>query len=70
MTMKNFTLLALAFLFIIGNAFSQQEKGIIGANNWLYNWTEFKPNQKQFDEPTQILAGNIDKDTKLLKRET
>jgi len=68
--MKNITQLLLIFLFIIGNVFAQQEKGIIGANNWLYNWTEFKPNQKVYDEPTQILAGNIDKDTKLVKRDT
>ncbi|MFG6687447.1 hypothetical protein ACGK9U_12750 [Mariniflexile sp. HNIBRBA6329] len=68
--MKNFTQIVLIGLFIIGNVYAQQEKGIIGGNNWLYNWTEFKPNQKQYDEPTQILAGNIDKDTKLYKRET
>lgn len=67
--MKNFTQLLL-FLIVIGNAFGQQEKGIIGADNWLYNWTEFKPNLKNYDEPTQILAGNIDKDTKLVKRDT
>ncbi|MEN3322157.1 hypothetical protein VP395_00325 [Mariniflexile soesokkakense] len=68
--MKNFTQITILFLFILGNVYAQQEKGIIGSNNWLYNWTEFKPNQKQYDEPTQILAGNIDKDTKLVKRET
>ncbi|CAH8282159.1 hypothetical protein EV196_110133 [Mariniflexile fucanivorans] len=68
--MKNLTQMTFIFLFIIGNIYGQQEKGIIGANNWLYNWTEFKPNQKQYDEPTQILAGNIDKDKKLVKRET
>lgn len=68
--MKNFTQMVLIGLFIIGNVYAQQEKGIIGGNNWLYNWSDFKPNQKQYDEPTQILAGNIDKDTKLYKRET
>ncbi|WP_100614520.1 hypothetical protein [Confluentibacter citreus] len=68
--MKNFTQLLLIFLFVIGNVFAQQEKGIIGANNWLYNWAEFKPNQNSYDEPTQIIAGNIDKDTKLVKRDT
>ncbi|PKQ45247.1 hypothetical protein [Confluentibacter flavum] len=68
--MKNITQVLLIFLFCIGNVFGQQEKGIIGANNWLYNWTEFKPNQNNYDEPTQILAGNIDKDTKLVKRDT
>ena len=55
----------LIFLFLTGNIFAQQEKGIIGAKNWLYNWAEFKPNQKQYDEATQILTGTINKDTKL-----
>ncbi|MFD0988817.1 hypothetical protein ACFQ1R_01800 [Mariniflexile jejuense] len=68
--MKIFTKLAFIYLLVIGHVNAQQEKGIIGSNNWLYNWTEFKPNQKQYDEPTQILTGNIDKDTKLSKRET
>lgn len=68
--MKNFTQLVLIFLLVIGNSFAQQEKGIIGAKNWLYNWAEFKPNQKEYDEPTQILTGTIDKDTKLTKRDT
>lgn len=68
--MNNFTKLALLCLLITGSVSAQQEKGIIGTNNWLYNWTEFKPSQKQYDEPTQILTGNIDKDTKLSKRET
>ena len=70
MIMKNLPQITFIFLFIIGNIYGQQEKGITGVNNWLYNWTEFKPNQKQYDEPTQILAGVIDKDTKLVKRET
>ncbi len=68
--MKNFTQLVLIFLFLTGNIFAQQEKGIIGAKNWLYNWAEIKPNQKQYDEATQILTGTINKDTKLTKRDT
>ncbi len=68
--MKKFIQVLLIFLFSIGSVFGQQEKGIIGTSNWLYNWTEFKPNQKSYDEPTQILAGNIDKDMKLVKRDT
>lgn len=68
--MKNFTQSLLIFLFITGSVFGQQEKGIIGANNWLANWTEFKPNQNSYDEPTQILAGNIEVDTRLVKRDT
>lgn len=65
--MKKFTIIFLIFLFQLGNVFAQQEKGIIGANNWLKNWTEFQPNQKDYGEPTQILAGNITEDTRLIK---
>jgi hypothetical protein len=68
--MKNLTQSLLIFLLITGSVFGQQEKGIIGANNWLANWTEFKPNQSRYDEPTQILAGNIEVDTRLVKRDT
>lgn len=69
--MNNFTKMSLLiFLFIIGNIFGQQEKGITGTENWLYNWTEFKPNQQRYDEPTQILTGNIAVDTRLTKRNT
>lgn len=49
--------------------FAQQEKGIIGYNNWLNPWTEFKPNKVEYGTPTQILSGNITKDTKLYKRD-
>lgn len=49
--------------------FAQQEKGIIGTTNWLNSWTEFKPNNVEYGEPTQILSGNISKDTKLYKRD-
>ena len=68
-TMKNFTNMLWVFLFVFGNIYSQQEKGIVGANNWLNNWTEFKPNSQDYGEPTQILTGNITEDTKLNKRD-
>lgn len=67
--MKNFTKKLWIFLLVFGNIYSQQEKGIVGADNWLSNWTEFKPNSKDYDEPTQILTGNITEDTKLYKRD-
>ena len=57
-------------LFAAGNLFAQQEKGIIGANNWLNNWTEFRPSHIEYGQPTQILSGNISKDTKLYKKDT
>lgn len=48
----------------------QQTKGIIGTNNWMNNWTNFKPVANEYGEATNIIAGTIDKDTKLLKRNT
>jgi hypothetical protein len=66
--MKNFTRLVWIFLIIVGNTFAQQEKGIVGRNNWLTNWTEFNPNQVDYGEATEILNGNITSDTKLIKR--
>lgn len=68
--MKNFTQTLCLFLCIAGSTFAQQEKGIIGKNNWLNNWTEFKPSHVEHGEPTQILSGNISQDTKLNKRDT
>ena len=67
--MKNSTLAMLICLFV-ANMFAQQEKGIIGTNNWLKNWTEFKPASVDYGEPNQILTGTITKDTKLTKRNT
>jgi len=48
----------------------QQPKGIIGTSNWMNNWTNFKPVAVEYNEATNILAGTIDKDTKLYKRDT
>ncbi|MGV8814629.1 MAG: hypothetical protein ACOH2D_11030 [Gelidibacter sp.] len=68
--MKNLTQTLCLLLLVVGSSFAQQEKGIIGKNNWLNNWTEFKPNHIEHGEPTQILSGNITQDTKLTKRDT
>lgn len=46
----------------------QQTKGIIGTNNWMNNWTNFNPAKQEYGEATNIIAGNIDKDTRLVKR--
>lgn len=67
--MKSLTQIMCLFLLIVGNIYSQQEKGIIGSNNWLRNWTDFKPNQKDYGDPTQILTGNIVQNTKLQKKD-
>lgn len=61
-------------LFTLLSAFllqaQQQPKGIIGSSNWMNNWTNFKPANTEYNEATNIIAGNIDKDTKLVKRNT
>lgn len=67
--MKKTTQITLLALLVISSLFAQQEKGIIGYNNWLNPWTEFKPNKVDYGKPTQILSGNITKDTKLYKRD-
>ncbi len=58
------------FLLLIGSASAQQEKGIIGTENWLDNWTDFYPKNADYGEASQILTGNISKDTKLSKKDT
>ncbi|MGB3608623.1 hypothetical protein [Psychroserpens sp.] len=67
--MKKLTQITLLCLLVYGSVSAQQEKGIIGYNNWLNPWTEFQPNKLEYNKPTQILSGNIDKDTKLTKRD-
>lgn len=61
-------------LFMLLSAFllqaQPQPKGIIGNTNWMSNWTNFKPANTEYNEATNIIAGNIDKDTKLVKRNT
>ncbi|MFV8333186.1 hypothetical protein ACNQGB_16375 [Flavobacterium sp. XS1P32] len=66
--MKKITQTIAMFLLVFFSANAQQEKGITGLNNWLNNWTEFKPNKVEYGEANQILAGNISVNTKLLKR--
>ena len=67
--MKKITQLVVFLLFTGTCLFAQQEKGIIGYNNWLNPWTEFKPNKVDYPKPTEILSGDITTDTRLLKRE-
>lgn len=66
--MKNLLKTLSIFLLVFSSANAQQEKGIIGVNNWLNNWTEFKPNKVDYGEPNQLLAGTISTNTKLLKK--
>jgi hypothetical protein len=63
-------LLSILLILFSFNALSQQEKGIYGTENWLSIWADFMPAETVHREPTQILSGEIKKDTKLFKRET
>ncbi|MDB9755841.1 hypothetical protein OAB20_06105 [Winogradskyella sp.] len=65
--MKKITQTAILVFIAFGSLFAQQEKGIVGYNNWLNSWTEFKPNKIEYGEPTQILSGTISENIKLLK---
>lgn len=67
--MKNIFIIWVFFLTAVCTVNAQQEKGIIGSSNWLNNWTEFKPGKTDYGEATQILAGNITENTKLVKKE-
>lgn len=67
--MRKITKLTIVLFISFGNLFAQQEKGIIGYDNWLKPWTEFRPNKVDYDKPTQIISGNISKDTKLFKKD-
>ncbi|MBK0369659.1 hypothetical protein [Flavobacterium agrisoli] len=65
---KALHIIGIALVMVCTSAKAQQEKGIIGYNNWLNNWTEFKPNKVEYGEANQILAGMITTNTKLEKR--
>ena len=66
--MKNFTQITYLLIFVAVTVSAQQEKGIVGINNWLNNWTEFSANSVDYGEPTQIIAGNITQDITLSKK--
>ena len=57
-------------MLVAATATAQQEKGIIGSSNWLNNWTEFKPQNTEYNETNQILYGKITTNTTLLKKNT
>ncbi len=66
--MKTITQIVWILFFGVFSVNAQQEKGITGSNNWLNNWTEFKPNKVDYGQANQILAGNITVNTKLFKK--
>lgn len=68
--MKNLFSLKWMALFVAIATNAQQEKGIIGSNNWLNNWTEFRPAKIEYNEATEILYGKITTSKTLYKRNT
>ena len=68
--MKNLLNIKWIALFAVMTVSAQQEKGIIGASNWLNNWTEFKPAKTEYNETNQILYGKIATNTTLFKKNT
>lgn len=66
------TKISIAILSILSSFFlqAQQQRGIVGTTNWMNNWTNFKPANTEYSEASNIIAGTIDKDTKLYKRNT
>lgn len=68
--MRNLLKIKWLALFVVCSASAQQEKGIIGASNWLNNWTEFKPAKTEYNETNQILYGKITTNTTLYKKNT
>ena len=67
------TKISIAILSILSTFFlhaQQQQRGIVGTTNWMSNWTNFKPANTEYNEASNIIAGTIDKDTKLLRRNT
>jgi hypothetical protein len=68
--MKNLSNLKWIALFVAFATNAQQEKGIIGASNWLNNWTEFNPKKVEYNETNQILYGKITTNTTLFKKNT
>lgn len=51
-------------------ATAQDQRGIIGKENWLMNWTNFKPKQTNYRDAKIILNGQITKNTTLTKENT
>jgi hypothetical protein len=65
--MKN--LLLTTALLLTTVLFAQSEIGIAG-ENWLTDWTNFKPKSKQYDKANQVLKGVISADMTLSRKYT
>jgi hypothetical protein len=62
---------AFAILLVVLNLYSQTENiGMVGCENWLQNWTNFRPKSTIYRDPDVILSGKIATNTVLEKRHT
>lgn len=68
--MKKVRLLLLFISLSFSSIFAQQEKGIVGSNNWLLGWSSFKPNKVDYNETTRVLSGKISTNYTLNSSET
>ncbi len=63
----NFKYLSFILIFCF-QTHGQEKNGIFGVSNWTENWTNFKPQNKEYKEATQILTGTITVNTLLSKK--
>jgi hypothetical protein len=64
---KIIVFLFVSFTFVIN---AQKNQGIVGKNNWLADWTDFKPKSSEYPEPNIILSGDIKTNTTLTANNT
>ena len=57
----------LILLAACGAVNAQKVHGIYGDSNWFNGWTNFKPKQAEYNQPSQILTGVISENTTLKK---
>lgn len=62
------TLFLVFLMLTILNVNAQNSKGIFGLENWLNNWTNFKPGTTEYKDPTVILSGSISENQTLFKK--
>lgn len=62
------TLFLVLLMLAILNVNAQNSKGIFGSENWLNNWTNFKPGITEYKDPTVILSGSISENQTLFKK--
>ncbi len=68
--MKKIVILVTFILVGYSHVNAQFTKGIVGQTNWLRNWTDFKPTNTMYKQPTNIITGEISTNTTLNKRYT